>query len=153
MRKTKIILDVRLLVICGMLVGVVAAEAPAADAVPAALQNYVSQADDSFSWKLRSNDTTDQFTVYDVELTSQTWQGIVWRHALQVFEPAEIRYPGAVLLFVNGGRNGQRPGSDRAKRGLKLAQLTQARCAFLYQVPNQPLLGDRVEDDLISETF
>ena len=37
--------------------------------------------------------------------------------------------------------------------GVKLAQAAQAPCVFLHQIPNQPLMGGRVEDDLISETF
>ena len=34
-----------------------------------------------------------------------------------------------------------------------MAQLSGGRCAVLAQVPNQPLLENRFEDDLISETF
>jgi PhoPQ-activated pathogenicity-related protein len=37
--------------------------------------------------------------------------------------------------------------------GVQLAQAAAMPVAFLHQVPNQPLMGDRVEDDLISETF
>jgi PhoPQ-activated pathogenicity-related protein len=37
--------------------------------------------------------------------------------------------------------------------GRKLAAAAQMPVALLHQVPNQPLLGDRKEDDLISETF
>jgi PhoPQ-activated pathogenicity-related protein len=72
---------------------------------------------------------------------------------VSVFVPDEIRHTDTVLLFVTGGKNGGRPGDGDLQRGFRLAQLTQAPVVVLHQVPNQPLLDDRVEDDLISETF
>jgi PhoPQ-activated pathogenicity-related protein len=67
--------------------------------------------------------------------------------------PEGVRHTDIVLLFIMGGSNGNRPGEGDLAMGAKLASLAQMPVAMLYQVPNQPLLGNRKEDDLISETF
>jgi len=121
--------------------------------VPSALQDYVAAEDDAFSWNLVKNDRTDDFLTYDIDLTSQVWQGITWKHALTVFIPANIQHKDTVLLFIMGGSIGGRPGDDDRAMARKLATAAQMPVALLHQVPNQPLLGDRKEDDLISETF
>ena len=96
----------------------------------------------------------DDFLTYDIDLTSQVWQGITWKHALTVFVPLnDIEHKDTVLLFIMGGSTGGKPGDDDRAMGRKLATAAQMPVAFLNQVPNQPLLGDRKEDDLISETF
>ena len=122
-------------------------------AVPNALQTYVSKPDDSFAWKIQG--TTEQALgrIYDVELTSQTWQGIVWKHVLMVYEPKAMRHREHALLFITGGGHLNKPKAEEQQMGLMLATLTGARVAMLHQVPNQPLLGNRVEDDLITETL
>jgi PhoPQ-activated pathogenicity-related protein len=126
----------------------------ATTAIPTALQDYVAAKDDAFAWKLLKNDNSDGFLTYDVELTSQKWQGITWKHSLQVYIPMDqLRHRDTVLLFINGGDIGSKPGDKEREMGCKLAAAAQMPVAFLYQVPNQPLLGDRKEDDLISETF
>jgi PhoPQ-activated pathogenicity-related protein len=124
--------------------------------VPDALQSYVNRADDSFAWKRVRDAKHDAGTVHDLEVTSQTWQGITWKHVVQVFSPtgdAAVRHPKQMLLFITGGNIGQQPKDDQVKFGLTLARLCQARVAVLYQVPNQPLLGGKREDDLISDTY
>jgi PhoPQ-activated pathogenicity-related protein len=121
--------------------------------IPTALQEYVAAKDDSFAWKIIKNDHRDGFLLYDVDLTSQEWQGITWQHALTVIVPPNIRHKDTVLLFISGGSTGGRPGEEDRAMGRKLASIAQMPVAFLSQVPNQPLLGDRKEDDLISETF
>jgi PhoPQ-activated pathogenicity-related protein len=121
--------------------------------VPTALQDYVAAKDESFAWKILSTDRSDGFLVYDIELTSQIWQEITWKHALTAFVPPNLQHRDVVLLFIMGGSTGKRPGSDDLAMGRKLAMAAQMPVAFLYQVPNQPLLGNRKEDDLISETF
>lgn len=127
---------------------------PNADAVPTALQEYVAAKDDSYAWKILNNDSSEDFLTYDIELTSQVWQGITWKHALTVFVPInDLQHSDTVLLFIMGGSTGGKPGADDRDMGQKLAASAQMPVAFLYQVPNQPLLGDRKEDDLISETF
>ena len=118
-----------------------------------ALRQYVRKPDDSFSWKIRARQARDGCTLWDVALTSQTWQGIVWRHTLSLFVPDNVRHEQTVLLFITGGSIGSRPDADDLAMGIRLAKVAQTPCAFLHQVPNQPLLGNRVEDDLISETF
>jgi PhoPQ-activated pathogenicity-related protein len=121
--------------------------------LPPALQNYVAADDEAFGWKIRDTQRGDGFLMYDVDLTSQVWQGITWKHALTIFIPQNIRHKDVVLLFISGGSIGNRPGDGDVAMARQLASAAQMPVALLNQVPNQPLLGGRKEDDLISETF
>jgi PhoPQ-activated pathogenicity-related protein len=135
-------------------VSIAEAKKPAVDGIPTALQEYVAAKDDSFAWKILKNDSDNDFLTYDIELTSQVWQGITWKHALTIFVPVNnIQHRDTVLLFITGGSIGGKLGDDDRAMGRHLATSAQMPVAFLSQVPNQPLLGDRKEDDLISETF
>src|SRR5205085_3793545 len=58
--------------------------------------------------------------------------------------------PAATLLLWNQGGRAS-PGTIAF--GLDLARKMGAPCAFLYGIPNQPLLGGKKEDALIAETF
>jgi PhoPQ-activated pathogenicity-related protein len=121
--------------------------------VPAALTDYVSKPDASFRWKAQRKTDAGSVFLHELELVSQTWHGIEWRHDLWVFEPKTPAHPRHVLLFVTGGANGRRPRQDSVLIGTRLALRSGARVAMLHQVPNQPLFGGRREDDLISETW
>ena len=134
-------------------VAVVAAEESTNYPIPSALDDYVSRSEDVFAWKIADKRKLDEGILYDVDLTSQTWQGIVWKHVLRIHEPAKLDHPRHVLLFVTGGSIGRRPGNEDAAMGFNLAKLTGARVATLHQVPNQPLFDGRTEDDLITETW
>lgn len=150
----------RLLVACGcvwwMLTvsAALAAESPAGEPpLPDALHRYVARPEPEFGWELLEEQTTEAGTVQEYRLTSQTWQGIVWRHALMVYAPPQVEHPRHMLLMVTGGKIGGRPSEGDRLMGLTLARRCAARGAVLHQVPNQPLLGDHVEDDLITETW
>jgi PhoPQ-activated pathogenicity-related protein len=130
------------------------AKEQASKEVPMALQNYVAAKDDSFAWKLLKNDRSGDLLTYDIELTSQVWEGITWKHALTIFVPLNhLRHRDTVLLFIMGGSTGGQPSAEDRAMGRQLANNAEMPVALLNQVPNQPLLGDRKEDDLISETF
>lgn len=130
-----------------------AAIANEASLAPSSLKDYVSRPETDFAWKLRSERPNPLGVVYDVELTSQRWQDIVWKHDLLICEPRQVDHPRHVLLLITGGANGRPPRDGEIASGMKLAQLTGARVAMLFQVPNQPLFEGRVEDDLITETW
>ncbi|MBD3675448.1 MAG: phenylacetic acid degradation protein [Planctomycetaceae bacterium] len=121
--------------------------------IPDSLERYVRAEDRSFAWERLRSTKTELGTVHQLKLTSQTWHEIVWSHTLMVYEPSKMDHPQHMLLFVTGGTTGRVPKKDDQVTGLKLANACGAAVAFLYQVPNQPLLGDRVEDDLITETW
>ena len=121
--------------------------------MPTALVDYVNAEDDSYAWKIRSKDHQEGCDIIDLDLTSQTWQGITWKHAMSAIVPDNLQHSDTVLLFITGGAIGNRPDRGDLGMGVKLAKLVQAPVVFLHQVPNQPLMGGRVEDDLISETF
>jgi PhoPQ-activated pathogenicity-related protein len=142
-----------LVVVADICVPQVQAKEPDAADIPTALQEYVAAKDDAFAWTIRAKKTESGCLIYDVDLTSQVWQGITWKHALTAFVPEEIQHTDTVLLFIMGGSNGGRPGNDDVAMGARLATVAQMPVALLHQVPNQPLLGGKKEDDLISETF
>jgi PhoPQ-activated pathogenicity-related protein len=129
------------------------ADEPASGDVPTALQEYVSTPDKSYGYELKDTQELDGCTVYKMELTSQTWHGIVWRHALYAYVPEDTNHTSTALLFITGGKIGGQPSDEDMQTGCKLAKLSTMPVVFLHQVPNQPLLGDRVEDDLITESF
>lgn len=124
-----------------------------ASMVHAGLIEYVNQPDAAFRWEVEDRQSTTEGTVYSLKLTSQVWQGIVWEHQLRVYEPSEIKYPELMLLLISGGSQGRKPRPEDALLGFGLTRLCGARCAVLFQVPNQPLLDGKKEDDLIAETF
>jgi PhoPQ-activated pathogenicity-related protein len=123
------------------------------DSPPAHLFNYVSRPEPDFKWTLEQTVETGGGKVYRLSLVSQKWQDILWQHPLMVYEPEQVSRPDHMLLFVTGGSTGNIPGAKDYGTGLSLAKLCGARVAFLHHVPNQPLLGDRKEDDLITETW
>ena len=127
--------------------------AEAIPVVPTALQDFVASPDDSFAWKVIDKQEAAGASIYEIALTSQTWQDMPWKHDLIVFEPAQLKHPEHVLLFITGGSNKNKPKLEDKLLGSSLATLSGTRVALLFQVPNQPLLGGRVEDDLITDTF
>jgi PhoPQ-activated pathogenicity-related protein len=126
-----------------------AAALAGADPARADLLGYVTKPDGAFSWKLTANHDTPAGKVYEIHLVSQKWHDITWEHQLVVYQPKEVAPKPTMLLMNTGGA--PKPGS--AVVGLELARKCGAPVAILYQIPNQPLLGDRKEDALIAETF
>ena len=118
-------------------------------APPTELRDYVAKEDKSFAWKLKGKTESDAGVVYDLALTSQTWQGHVWEHALQVIVPKGEKPQATMLLWNQGGA----PNAGSGVLGLTLATKIGAPVAFLYGVPKQPLYDGKREDAQIAETF
>ncbi|HQX52975.1 MAG TPA: PhoPQ-activated protein PqaA family protein [Planctomycetaceae bacterium] len=117
---------------------------------------YMDRVEPDFAWKLNSTLDLGANKVHLLELTSQKWQNIVWKHSLIVYEPAEPVHKDHMLLFVTGGgidSVGKTPKIGDLAMGIALANFSGARIATLHQVPNQPLMDGKKEDDLITETW
>jgi len=116
------------------------------------LQEYVRKPETEFEWKLKNKIDREQSgdRIYDFEFVSQVWQGGKWRHQLQIYQPAGATPNSTMFLWVTGGA----ATPEAISLGLELARKIKAPVAFVYHIPNQPLLeGNLREDDLIAETF
>jgi PhoPQ-activated pathogenicity-related protein len=114
-----------------------------------ALEDYVRQPDDSYSWKVAGREDTDKFDIARLDLVSQKWREGVWTHHLLVVHPKVLRNPDIGLLFVTGSGNG-----DKLLKTLEvLAERARATVAVITDVPNQPLYDGKREDALIAYTF
>ncbi|MEA1876082.1 MAG: PhoPQ-activated protein PqaA family protein [Bacteroidota bacterium] len=123
-----------------------------------ALQSYLDNEDDTFSYELSGSVSRDNLVVYSLLLTSQQWREHTWKHRLTIIVPNEINHDGA-LLFITGGKNKdgepvKRGGDDDLIKSLSyLAAKNNAMIAIIWQTPNQPLYDDLTEDELISFTL
>ena len=123
-----------------------------------ALQNYLNIEDEAYTWEIRDSYPVNNATAYSLLLTSQNWQGILWKHELIVFVPQTIEYDGS-LLFITGGsvKDGEpniaKQNDGTSQQMASLATSNKAIVALLHQVPNQPLYDGLNEDALISYTL
>ena len=113
------------------------------------LFDYVNKPDPAFSWKLKHKTVNATGTLYDIEMVSQVWQGITWTHQLQVFLPKDVKPSSTLFLWNQGGK----ASTGSIAMMMTLADKMKAPVAFLYGIPNQPLLDGKKEDALIAETF
>lgn len=113
------------------------------------LKDYVSAPDSSYSWKATGEKSKNGFTLTYLELTSQTWREIVWKHKMLVVRPPVVRNPDILLVHVGGSRD--------AEYLLPVYENISARSgamvAVVTQVPNQPLFEKFNEDQLVAYTF
>jgi PhoPQ-activated pathogenicity-related protein len=122
-----------------------------ANSALADLDEYIQKPEPNFAWKQNGKTSGEPAgdQIYDLHFVSQTWEGKNWQHQLQVYRPRSVA-PAAMFLWVTGGS----ATPDQIAFGMELARQSKALVAFLYHIPNQPLLEDQlVEDDLIAETF
>lgn len=121
---------------------------------PGALRDYVSRSEPDFAWNKVRVISTAAGTITELRVTSQKWHDNIWEHAVEVFEPKELVYPGHAVLFITGGsRPSKQVDPGTIGLGTMLAQSSGMRVVILHQVPNQPLFDGRFEDDLITETW
>jgi len=116
------------------------------------LQKYVNRPEAAFEWQLKNKIDSEQSgdRIYDLQFVSQVWQGKKWQHQLQIYRAADAAPGSMTFLWVAGGS----ATPESVSFGMELARKIKAPVAFVYHIPNQPLLeGNLREDDLIAETF
>jgi PhoPQ-activated pathogenicity-related protein len=122
-----------------------------ANATPARadLDAYLRKPEPAYHWSLVSTTKEDGATVYDIRMTSQTWQGIEWKHRLQLFVPDNVVFPHFCGLYNTGGDGGE----GDTLLGMSAAKMSGAPFAILFGIPNQPLYDGRTEDALVVYTW
>jgi len=117
------------------------------------LDTYIHNGDNSFRWDIVSNSRDANGINCVVNMTSQTWHDIAWKHTMYMIEPEKLTDPEHCVLFITGGAIGEGPRESEMRTANDIARLSGMYVAVLWQVPNQPLFGGQNEDALITETF
>ena len=123
------------------------------DTSPKDLDMYIHNSDNSFRWDIVSNSRDANGVNCVVNMTSQTWHDIAWKHSMYIVEPEKLTDTEHCILFISGGAIGDAPRQSEMQTANDIARLSGMYVAVLWQVPNQPLLGGHNEDGLITETF
>lgn len=125
------------------------------------LELYLRRPQPAYRWTVKAEDTLPpEVKLLRLELVSQTWRGMEWKHRLNVLVPrpaagARAR-PGHCVLAITGS------GGEGELLGLlaTLADRLGVPVAVLHDVPNQPLFREDTpdgrglrEDALIARTF
>ncbi len=123
-----------------------------------ALQSYLHNGDKSFHWEVQDKMKGDGLMLYRIVFTSQHWQNITWNHELTVMVPDNLEFKDALLFITGGSVKDSKPNIHKWDESLitslsGIAKTNKTIVAIIWQVPNQPLYGDRTEDALISYTL
>ncbi len=112
------------------------------------LSEYVEKIDRTSGWKeVRSREMVN-CTLHEIELASQTWRGIDWKHRMRVLVPKKAERPEALVMVTGSG-----DGAEELSFCAELSRLTGMAAAILHDVPNQPLFSNLYEDALMAYTF
>ena len=126
--------------------------------ISAALEppSYLNAEDASYKWTEKTTTEIEGCQVTVLRLTSQTWQGIKWRHWMHVIRPTEVKHAGQAMLVIGGGNSSKKEPSAKTFEVMLLREVavqTGSVIVVVGQVPNQPLFDGKHEDSLIAHTF
>jgi PhoPQ-activated pathogenicity-related protein len=115
------------------------------------LRRYVTADDPAYRWEhIAQRSPQEGLIAHELRLISQVWQGITWQHRLRIIVPqASQDVPSLALLLVTGTGAAE----QEWREALFMAHALRAPVALLSDIPNQPLFGGLVEDDLLAHTF
>jgi PhoPQ-activated pathogenicity-related protein len=128
-----------------------------------ALDRYVAAPDSSFKYQLVNKIEGEGFTVFVLDMISQSWRSSAevdrpeWRHWLTIIKPDQVKHDTG-FLFITGGNNNSKPPANVDATLRNVAVDTATVVAELRMVPNQPITfanetKSRVEDELIAYTW
>ncbi|QDV24064.1 PhoPQ-activated pathogenicity-related family protein [Aureliella helgolandensis] len=142
---------------------VASAPTPRIKATTQPLYDYVSAPDASYDWEVRERLTIQDCDVLRVHLVSQTWHDIAWRHVVYLIKPPNLdpQRRDAVLVVAGGSwdqawpENGPQSVSLRGEAQLMAGVAQQFGCiiAVASQIPFQPMMEGKHEDEIIATTF
>jgi len=112
------------------------------------LDDYIARPEPAYKWEKIAQQTNGPVTTYDLRVISQQWQGTPWAHRVQIFRPAQLKFPNTAMVLASFG-NGT---TGETFVGQAAANATGATVINVFNIPNQPLFGQR-EDALIALTF
>ncbi|MEM2841707.1 MAG: PhoPQ-activated protein PqaA family protein [Thermoproteota archaeon] len=112
------------------------------------LKEYVEKQDEEYEWEVDSEDTFFGSRVCNINLKSQRWKGIKWKHRLKLVSPEQVKKKNLLLLISGSGH-----GFEELVFCKTLSDQLGLPSAVLCDVPNQPLFDGLYEDALISFTF
>jgi PhoPQ-activated pathogenicity-related protein len=117
----------------------------------AELQRYVTADDPVYRWEhVAQTSPQEGLVVHELRLISHVWQGITWQHRLRIILPqGPADLPSLALLLVTGTGAAE----QEWREAMFMARALHAPVALLSDIPNQPLFGGLVEDDLLAHTF
>jgi len=116
----------------------------AAPSAPHELYDYLNRKDSSYRFEVKDLAPGRR----QIDLTSQTWQGIPWHHTVLLQSPTNPSSKGTAVLYITG--DGPKAGDYRDIA--LIAGAAQLPIAMLFDIPNQPI-WDLREDGLIAHTF
>jgi PhoPQ-activated pathogenicity-related protein len=115
------------------------------------LQRYVTADDPVYRWEhVAQTSPQEGLVAHEVRLISQVWQGVTWQHRLRIITPQASNDASALALLLVTGTGAA---EQEWREALFMARALTAPVALLSDVPNQPLFGGLVEDDLLAHTF
>jgi PhoPQ-activated pathogenicity-related protein len=115
------------------------------------LRRYVTADDPAYRWEHIAQISPQEGIVVDeLRLISQVWQGITWQHRLRITTPQPSKAPSSLALLLVTGTGSAEP---EWREALLMARALGAPVALLSDIPNQPLFGGLMEDDLLAHTF
>ncbi|MDR2115218.1 MAG: PhoPQ-activated pathogenicity-related family protein [Planctomycetaceae bacterium] len=117
------------------------------------LENYLAKPDHSFRWEIVEKTENHNEKSYLLEMTSQIWHDIPWKHYLFIVIPNKLDYSDHAALYITGKRIGNKPNEKDKLLARSMAEACGMPLGTLFQVPNQPLLGNFSEDALVGETL
>lgn len=113
------------------------------------LDAYLARPEPVYTWEKKSEKRVGDVLVEELRLVSQTWQGHVWEHRVQVCRPERLRFSDFAIVRNTGGNGGA---GDEAMN-LLLARECGCTVATMFNNPMQPLYGGLYEDALIAYTW